>query len=129
MQFSCFYGITIILLVTGISIYDIVSTTTSISRTSYTATAFNNESATTQRPDESKINTSGVTALQSSEPVLQEFPVPPGARPHDAPWITDGGLNAIVRVDPETEEIRVLNLSYYKRIQKIQTFTNKSRIL
>jgi virginiamycin B lyase len=30
--------------------------------------------------------------------------------PDGAPWITDGGLNAIVRVDPETEEIRVFIL-------------------
>ena len=30
--------------------------------------------------------------------------------PDGAPWITDGGLNAIVRVDPETEEIRVFPL-------------------
>jgi virginiamycin B lyase len=90
-------------------------------------------------------------------PLIQEFPVPLGSRPHDvapmpngtlvwytaqgsgelgkldpntgethhialgqgsaphgvivgpdgAPWITDGGLNAIVRVDPLTEEVRV----------------------
>ena len=30
--------------------------------------------------------------------------------PDGAPWITDGGLNAIVRVDPETEEVRVFPL-------------------
>jgi len=30
--------------------------------------------------------------------------------PDGAPWITDGGLNAIVRVDPFTEEIRVYPL-------------------
>jgi len=41
----------------------------------------------------------------------------PGARPHgvivgpdDAPWITDGGLNAIVRVDPDTDEVQVFAL-------------------
>jgi virginiamycin B lyase len=40
-----------------------------------------------------------------------------GARPHgvivgpdSAPWITDGGLNAIVRVDPSTEEVVVFPL-------------------
>lgn len=93
-------------------------------------------------------------------PLIQEFPVPLGSRPHDvapmpngtlvwytaqgsgelgkldpntgethhialgqgsaphgvivgpdgAPWITDGGLNAIVRVDPLTEEVRVYQL-------------------
>ena len=117
MQFSCFYGITIILLVTGISIYDIVLITTSISRTSYTATAFNNESATTQRPDESKINTSRVTALQSSEPVLQEFPVPPGARPHDVTpaadgivWYTAQGSGALGRLDMSTNQTHHITL-------------------
>jgi streptogramin lyase len=30
--------------------------------------------------------------------------------PDGAPWITDGGLNAIVRVDPLTEEVRVYPL-------------------
>lgn len=30
--------------------------------------------------------------------------------PDGAPWITDGGLNAIVRVDPDTEEVRVFPL-------------------
>jgi virginiamycin B lyase len=31
-------------------------------------------------------------------------------RPDGAPWITDGGLNAIVRVDPLTEKVRVFSL-------------------
>jgi virginiamycin B lyase len=30
--------------------------------------------------------------------------------PDGAPWITDGGLNAIVRVDPETDEVAVFPL-------------------
>ena len=30
--------------------------------------------------------------------------------PDGAPWITDGGLNAIVRVNPETEEVRAFPL-------------------
>jgi virginiamycin B lyase len=30
--------------------------------------------------------------------------------PDGAPWITDGGLNAIVRVDPETREVAVYAL-------------------
>ena len=66
---------------------------------------------------------------------VREYPVPAGSRPHDvapardggvwytaqgsgelgwlviigpdgAPWITDGGLNAIVRVDPRTRRVR-----------------------
>lgn len=31
--------------------------------------------------------------------------------PDGAPWVTDGGLNAIVRVDPRTEEVRVYSLA------------------
>jgi len=41
----------------------------------------------------------------------------PGSAPHGvivgpdgAPWITDGGLNAIVRVDPQTEQVQVFPL-------------------
>lgn len=167
MDFSSCYGITIILFVTVISIYDTTltatattnTTTTTISWTPYVATAFSNESSITQRPDESQVNTSRATAYQSSGPLLQEFPVPTGSHPHDvapaangivwytaqgsgelgrldtstnqthhialglssaphgvivgpdrAPWITDGGLNAIVRVDPQTEEVKVFPL-------------------
>jgi virginiamycin B lyase len=45
-----------------------------------------------------------------------------GAAPHGvivgpdgAPWITDGGLNAIVRVDPRTEEVRRFPLPAERR--------------
>src|SRR5215467_5237945 len=31
--------------------------------------------------------------------------------PDGAPWITDGGLNAIVRVDPSTQEVRTFPLA------------------
>jgi virginiamycin B lyase len=30
--------------------------------------------------------------------------------PDGAPWVTDSGLNAIVRVDPATQEVRLLRL-------------------
>lgn len=30
--------------------------------------------------------------------------------PDGAPWITDGGLNAIVRVDPQSSEVKVFAL-------------------
>jgi len=54
-------------------------------------------------------------------PLLYAFyllcPLGTGSRPHGvilgsdgAPWITDGGLNAIVRVDPQTEEVKVFPL-------------------
>jgi virginiamycin B lyase len=45
------------------------------------------------------------------------IPLGPGSAPHGvivgpdgAPWITDGGQNAIVRVDPESEEVQVFPL-------------------
>jgi len=47
----------------------------------------------------------------------QHIELGPGSAPHGvivgpdgAPWITDSGLNAIVRVDPETEKIQVFSL-------------------
>ena len=48
---------------------------------------------------------------------IERFQLPEGARPHDvapapdgAAWITDGGQNAIVRVDPATEQVAVYPL-------------------
>jgi virginiamycin B lyase len=45
------------------------------------------------------------------------IPLGQGSAPHgviigpdDAPWITDGGLNAIVRVDPKSEEVKIFSL-------------------
>ncbi|HZD55122.1 MAG TPA: hypothetical protein VE136_00240 [Anaerolineales bacterium] len=45
------------------------------------------------------------------------IPLGPGSAPHgviigpeDAPWITDGGLNAIVRVDPQSEAVQTFPL-------------------
>jgi virginiamycin B lyase len=47
----------------------------------------------------------------------RHIPLGAGSSPHGvivgpdgAPWITDSGLNAIVRVDPETEEVQVFPL-------------------
>lgn len=47
----------------------------------------------------------------------RHIPLGSGSSPHGvivgpdgAPWITDSGLNAIVRVDPETEEVKVFPL-------------------
>jgi virginiamycin B lyase len=37
--------------------------------------------------------------------------------PDGAPWVTDAGLNAMVRVDPKTEEVKVFPLP--KNITKI----------
>lgn len=49
---------------------------------------------------------------------VREFPLGAGSAPHGvivgpdgAPWITDGGQNAIVRVEPSTAEVRVFPLN------------------
>ena len=53
-----------------------------------------------------------------------------GSRPHGvivgpdgAPWITDGGLNAIVRVDPETLELDVFRLPPGRENANLNTAT------
>jgi virginiamycin B lyase len=43
--------------------------------------------------------------------------------PDGAPWITDGGLNAIVRVDPETSEVRRFPLPSSSRWANLNTAT------
>jgi virginiamycin B lyase len=58
--------------------------------------------------------------LGGLDPITGEthhIPLGQGSAPHGiivgpdgAPWITDGGLNAIVRVDPSTEEVEVYRL-------------------
>lgn len=58
--------------------------------------------------------------LGKLDPITGEthhIPLGQGSAPHGvivgpdgAPWITDGGLNAIVRVDPSTEEVEVYRL-------------------
>jgi virginiamycin B lyase len=59
-------------------------------------------------------------ALGKLDPVsgrVEQIPLGSNSAPHGviigpdgAPWITDGGLNAIVRVDPKTQEVRVFPL-------------------
>jgi virginiamycin B lyase len=61
-----------------------------------------------------------VGALGVLDPATGEtrhIPLGPGSAPHGvivgpdgAPWITDSGLNAIVRVDPQTEDVQVFPL-------------------
>jgi virginiamycin B lyase len=43
--------------------------------------------------------------------------------PDRAPWITDGGLNAIVRVDPVTEKVRVFSLPAGSNYANLNTAT------
>ncbi len=56
-----------------------------------------------------KLNT---TTGEASHIFLGEGSAPHGviAGPDGAPWITDGGLNAIVRVDPFTENVTIYSL-------------------
>ena len=67
----------------------------------------------------------------------QEIPLGNGSAPHGvviapdgAPWITDGGQNAIVRVDPATHAVRVFRLpadSGYANLNT-PTFDRKGRL-
>lgn len=43
--------------------------------------------------------------------------------PDDAPWITDGGLNAIVRVDPKTENVTLFPLPHGTGYANLNTAT------
>lgn len=111
MRFSYFYGITMILLlvVASISVHvRVTGTATAMSGISYLAFALSNESTMAQRSERFEIKAANVTAAaRSSEPVLQEFPVPTGSRPHDvAPavdgtiWYTSQGSGELGRLDP-----------------------------
>src|SRR5687767_4659738 len=110
MRFSYFYGVTMILLLVdaSISVYvRVTGTATAISGIPNLAFALSNES-TTQRSERFEIKAANVpAAARSSEPVLQEFPVPTGSRPHDvAPavdgtiWYTSQGSGELGRLDP-----------------------------
>src|ERR687894_565903 len=111
MRFSYFYGITMIILlvVANTSVYvRVTGTATAISGISYLAFALSNESTMAQRSERFEIKAANVTAAaRSSEPVLQELPVPTGSRPHDvAPavdgtiWYTSQGSGELGRLDP-----------------------------
>ncbi len=62
-------------------------------------------------------HTGGLGWLDPATGDYREIPLGAGSAPHgvivgpdDAPWITDGGLNAIVRVDTETDAVAVYRL-------------------
>ena len=68
---------------------------------------------------------------------FEEIPLGRGSAPHGvivgpdgAPWITDGGQNAIVRVDPATREVKVFPLpkeTGYANLNTL-TFDRKGRV-
>jgi virginiamycin B lyase len=60
----------------------------------------------------------------------RHIPLGDGSAPHGvivgpdgAPWITDGGLNAIVRVDPKTEAVRLFRLPASSGYANLNTAT------
>ena len=61
---------------------------------------------------------------------FEEIPLGPNSAPHGvivgpdgAPWITDGGQNAIVRVDPKTHAVRVFPLGKDADFANLNTLT------
>jgi len=61
---------------------------------------------------------------------FDEIPLGPNSAPHGvvvgpdgAPWITDGGQNAIVRVDPKTRAVRVWTLGKDVEFANLNTLT------
>jgi virginiamycin B lyase len=65
---------------------------------------------------------------------VEEIPLGEGSAPHGvivgpdgAPWITDGGQNAIVRVDPKTREVRRFSLPASAPRANLNTLTFDKR--
>jgi virginiamycin B lyase len=72
--------------------------------------------------------------LDSGTGETRHIPLGPGSAPHGvivgpdgAPWVTDGGLNAIVRVDPETEAVQVFPLPAGSGYANLNTATFDGR--
>jgi virginiamycin B lyase len=116
---ACFYGITMILLIPLIFLHDMMIMTRPIEAYAATTTTnfTNGSTIITDGPADAKANTSTVAALQSAKPVLEEFSVPSGSRPHDvapAPdgtvWYTAQGSGELGRLDPATNETHHISL-------------------
>ena len=115
---TCFYGITMIVLIPLIFLHDITITPID----AYATTDLTNGSTivTDGGLAEVKANTSAVAAaasLQSAKPVLQEFFVPTGSRPHDvapAPdgtiWYTSQATGELGTLDPATGKTHHISL-------------------
>ena len=68
--------------------------------------------------------------LDPSTGKFEEIPLGPNSAPHGvivgpdgAPWVTDGGQNAIVRVDPKTRAVRVWPLGKDVEYANLNTLT------
>ncbi|HEX6027922.1 MAG TPA: hypothetical protein VFY64_02670 [Nitrososphaeraceae archaeon] len=104
-----FYGITMILLILLIFLHGIKITPIG----AYAITDLTNRSTiVTDGPADAKANASSVTTPQSAKPILEEFSVPSGSRPHDvapAPdgtvWYTAQGSGELGSLDPSTSKI------------------------
>jgi virginiamycin B lyase len=113
---ACFYGITMIVLIPLIFLHDITITPVG----AYATTDLTNGSTivTDGGRAEVKANTSAVAASPpSAKPVLQEFSIPTGSRPHDvapAPdgtiWYTSQGSGELGILDPATGETHHISL-------------------
>jgi virginiamycin B lyase len=113
IRLSYFYEIAAMLLITvGISVYDIITIAAAgKSEIPYSAFAFSNESTIARPLDKLELNPSKDTLVKSTEPVLQEFSVPTGSRPHDvAPaadgtvWYTAQGSGELGQLNPVTNQ-------------------------
>jgi virginiamycin B lyase len=111
---ACFYGITMILLILPlIFLHYMTMMITSIEASAATGLSNGLTTATEDQIGGVKVKNASTTdtALQSTEPMLQEFPIPSGSRPHDvapAPdgtvWYTAQGSGELGRLDPTTGE-------------------------
>jgi virginiamycin B lyase len=75
-------------------------------------------------------NAGSLGVLIPSTNEVRHIPLGPGSAPHGvivgpdgAAWITDSGLNAIVRVDPESEAVQVFPLPADRRQANLNTAT------
>lgn len=75
-------------------------------------------------------NAGSLGVLIPSTGVVRHIPLGTGSAPHGvivgpdgAAWVTDSGLNAIVRVDPETETVQVYPLPAERRSANLNTAT------
>jgi virginiamycin B lyase len=105
-------GIAIITLVLSITIHGmLLATIITIPTITHAFNPLADGSFLTLSQEELKLNESSGTANQSSKPILQEYSVPSGSRPHDvAPasnvtvWYTAQGSGELGRLNPSTNE-------------------------